>query len=91
MLTALLKQTTVGRIRISSLGPEFLDDAFFDIVTDQRFLPHFHVSIQHFDTEVLKRMHRNYDEDQLKSVLSRLKNLARPDRTWISIGADLII
>jgi threonylcarbamoyladenosine tRNA methylthiotransferase MtaB len=58
---------------------------------DTRFLPHFHVSIQHFDDTVLKRMNRNYDSKILDRVMTGLRNLDRPDREFISIGADLIV
>jgi threonylcarbamoyladenosine tRNA methylthiotransferase MtaB len=91
LLEAILQRTRIARIRISSLGPEFLDDRFFELMEDSRFLPHFHVSIQHFDDTVLKRMNRNYDGAVLDRVLMGLRNLDRPDREFISIGADLIV
>lgn len=91
LLSSLLQKTRIQRIRISSLGPEFLDDQFFDVLTDTRFLPHFHVSIQHFDTQVLQHMNRNYDEQVLRDVLVRLRRLDRFDCDKISIWADLII
>ncbi|MDP2669595.1 MAG: hypothetical protein Q8O99_00890 [bacterium] len=80
-----MQKTRIQRIRISSLGPEFLDDQFFDVLTDTRFLPHFHVSIQHFDTQVLQHMNRNYDEQVLRDVLVRLRRLDRFDCDKISI------
>lgn len=91
LLESILNETKIERIRISSLGPEFLDDRFFQLMEDTRFLPHFHVSIQHFDDTVLKRMNRNYDGVVLDRVLTGLRSLQRPDRELISIGADLIV
>lgn len=91
LLQMILKRTSIERIRISSLWPEFLDDAFFALMEDRRFLPHFHFSIQHFDDYVLTRMNRNYDSAVLDSVLSRIRTLQRHDRDYISIGADLIV
>lgn len=91
LLEAILERTQISRIRISSLGPEFLDDRFFELMENTRFLPHFHVSIQHFDDTVLKRMNRNYDRAVLDRVLTWLRTLNRPDRDLISIGADLIV
>lgn len=91
LLEMILHRTSIGRIRISSLGPEFLDDRFFDLIHDQRFLPHFHVSIQHFDDQVLQLMNRNYDSSVLDHVLSGLRWLDRDDQAVISIGADLIV
>ena len=91
LLEAILQKTSIERIRISSLWPEFLDDQFFELMHDSRFLPHFHFSIQHFDTGVLKLMNRNYDYERLDTVLTRIRSLNRPDRDLISIGADLIV
>lgn len=90
LLESIIKYTSVPRIRISSLGPEFLDEKFFELMKNQRFLPHFHFSIQSFSDKVLKLMNRNYDAALLDSVLTRIRNLERPDKELISIGADII-
>ncbi len=92
MLKKLLRETDIPRIRISSLGPEFLDDDFFEAIQDSRFLPHFHFSIQSFDTEVLKKMRRHYDYTHLKNILTRLRQLKQSSSRQlpISIGADII-
>lgn len=91
LLEAILTKTTIKRIRISSLGPEFLDDRFYELMEDERFLPHFHVSIQHFEDGVLRRMNRNYTTKTLDTVLKNLRWLQRPDKEFISIWADLIV
>lgn len=86
----IIKKTSVPRIRISSLGPEFLDEKFFELMKNLRFLPHFHFSIQSFSDKVLKLMNRNYDAALLDHVLMRIRNLERGDKEFISIGADII-
>lgn len=91
LLQQILKKTSIPRIRISSLDPQYLDDAFFEVVTDKRFLPHFHLSIQSFSDSVLQRMNRAYNRERLDQVLSRLKALKREDQDFISLGADLIV
>lgn len=91
LLEAILQQTDIERIRISSLGPEFLDDKFFQLMENPRFLPHFHFSIQSFSDSVLKLMNRNYDSKILDDVLTKIRKLNRPDKDLISIGADIII
>jgi MiaB/RimO family radical SAM methylthiotransferase len=90
LLHAIIKYTSVPRIRISSLGPEFLDEKFFELMKNPRFLPHFHFSIQSFSDKVLKLMNRNYDAELLDVVLTRIRNLERDDKEFISIGADII-
>ena len=90
LLEAILEQTTIPRIRISSLDPQYLDDCFFELMNNQRFCPHFHLSIQSFSDTVLKLMNRAYDSKKLDEVLKKLRNLNRPDAELVSIGADLI-
>ncbi len=90
LLEAILEQTTIPRIRISSLDPQYLDDRFFSLMNNPRFCPHFHLSIQSFSDTVLKLMNRAYDSKKLDEVLKKLRNLNRPDAELVSIGADLI-
>lgn len=91
LLEEILKQTTIPRIRISSIWPEFIDDHFFEVVSDTRFMPHFHFSIQSFSDKVLKSMNRNYDSTVLDNVLTKIRKLDRIDKDYISIGADIIV
>lgn len=91
LLQYILDETKIERIRISSLWPEFLDEKFFEVVRNPRFLPHFHFSIQSFSDNVLKAMNRNYDSQRLAYVLTKIRNLDRPDRDQISIWADIIV
>jgi len=89
-LEAILEQTTIPRIRISSLDPQYLDDRFFELMNNPRLCPHFHLSIQSFSDTVLKLMNRAYDSKKLDEVLKKLRNLNRPDAELVSIGADII-
>lgn len=91
LLENIIEKTNIERIRISSLWPEFLDENFFELMKNPRFLPHFHFSIQHFDDTILQSMNRAYDSKQLDYVLREIRNLDRPDRDYISIGADIIV
>ncbi len=91
LLQDILDQTKIERIRISSIWPEFLDDKFFEVVKNPRFLPHFHFSIQSFSDNVLKAMNRNYDSKRLDYVLNKIRDLDRPDKDLISIWADIIV
>ena len=69
LLEEILKQTTIPRIRISSIDPQYLTDHFFQIVSNPRFVPHFHFSIQSFSDPILKAMNRWYLSDKLDEVL----------------------
>ena len=89
LLREILKQTTIPRIRISSMWPEYANDEFFEVVSDERVLPHFHYSIQSFSDSVLKNMWRHYSSDELKEVLKKTRNLKK--KNLISIWADIIV
>ncbi len=89
LLREILKQTTIPRIRISSMWPEYANDEFFEVVSDDRILPHFHYSIQSFSDNVLKDMWRHYSADGLKTVLKKTRNLKK--KNLVSIGADIIV
>lgn len=90
LLQAILRETAIPRIRISSLDPQYLTDEFFETVQDPRFLPHFHLSIQSFSDNILHRMNRGYSKQQLETVLQKFRSLQRPDLDYLSLGADLI-
>ena len=89
LLREILKQTTIPRIRISSMWPEYANDEFFDVVSNERILPHFHYSVQSFSDNVLQNMWRHYSSDGLKTVLKKTRNLKK--KNLISIWADIII
>ncbi len=89
LLHYILDHTTIPRIRISSLWPEYLDDDFFTIIENPRILPHFHLSIQSFSDGVLQRMRRNYSAKVLDTVLMKLTTLKAT--VPVSIGADIIV
>lgn len=90
LLQAILRETDIPRIRISSLDPQYLTDEFFATVQDPRFLPHFHLSIQSFSDKILHRMNRGYSKQQLETVLQKFRSLQRSDLDYLSLGADLI-
>lgn len=75
--TVLLK-TTMPRIRLSSLEPIELTEKLITLFQDDRLCPHFHMSIQSADTEVLALMKRKYTESEVRNCLelinSKVKN-----------------
>ena len=74
------------QLRISSIDAIEIDDALFDAMSNERIAPFMHLSLQHGDDLILKRMKRRHSRDQAIELTKRLRS-ARPD---IAIGADLI-
>jgi threonylcarbamoyladenosine tRNA methylthiotransferase MtaB len=82
----LAAEPRLKRLRISSLDSIEMDDALFELLPDERLMPHFHLSLQSGDDMILKRMKRRHSRAQAVAIVERIKAV-RPDAT---IGADLI-
>ncbi|MBC7754457.1 MAG: tRNA (N(6)-L-threonylcarbamoyladenosine(37)-C(2))-methylthiotransferase MtaB [Moraxellaceae bacterium] len=78
LVETILAKTTISRIRLSSLEPVELTDRLLDLYSDPRMCPHFHMSIQSANTEVLFQMKRKYTQSDVTNALhkiySKLKN-----------------
>ena len=91
LLRYILKHTTIPRIRISSLWPEFVTDDVLEIFAEERIYPHFHYSIQSGSSNVLASMARHYDGEYMRKLLKKTLEIQRTDGVDISIGADIIV
>ncbi|MEI4233138.1 tRNA (N(6)-L-threonylcarbamoyladenosine(37)-C(2))-methylthiotransferase MtaB [Roseovarius sp. D22-M7] len=75
------------RLRISSIDSIEVDDALMQaIATEPRLMPHLHLSLQHGDDLILKRMKRRHLRDDAIRFCEDALRL-RPDMTF---GADII-
>ncbi len=75
------------RLRISSIDSIEVDDNLMQaIATEPRLMPHLHLSLQHGDDMVLKRMKRRHLRDDAIRFAQEARRL-RPDMTF---GADII-
>ncbi len=91
LLQYILDHTSIPRVRISSLGPEFIDDACLRVFENTRIYPHFHFSIQSGSSQVLKAMARHYDGEYMRKLLGKMRNIPRKDGVSISLWADIIV
>jgi threonylcarbamoyladenosine tRNA methylthiotransferase MtaB len=88
LLRAILEQTKMPRIRLSSLKPnEFKDELIELIGAEKRICAHVHLPIQSGDDDILKAMGRKYTAVSISQLTRRLAE-ARPE---ITIGADIIV
>ena len=75
------------RLRISSIDSIEADEALMQaIATEPRLMPHLHLSLQHGDDMILKRMARRHLRDDAIAFCEEARKL-RPDMTF---GADII-
>jgi len=88
-LQKILDNTSIPRIRISSIWPEFMDDSWFEVLENERILPYFHLSIQSGSDKILKLMWRHYTRNHIEYVIEKLKNLKKS--VPVNIWADIIV
>jgi threonylcarbamoyladenosine tRNA methylthiotransferase MtaB len=85
--TLLRQVPDILRLRLSSIDGIEADRHLFDLIADEpRFMPHLHLSLQHGDDLILKRMKRRH----LRADAVAFCQQARQLRPEISFGADMI-
>ena len=84
----LLKQVPdILRLRLSSIDSIEADSHLMDLIADEpRFMPHLHLSLQHGDDMILKRMKRRHSRADALAFIADVRRL-RPET---SFGADMI-
>lgn len=89
LVRRLLDETSVERIRLSSIEPQHVDDELLRVWSDgaPRTLPHFHLPLQSGDDGVLRRMGRRYHSAEYSDIVGRVRE-AIPGT---AIHADVIV
>jgi threonylcarbamoyladenosine tRNA methylthiotransferase MtaB len=87
LLFFLLKETTVPRIRLSSIEPWNLDGALFDLWQNPRLCRHFHLPLQSGSAATLKRMARHNTPEQYRELV----HLIRDRMPQTAITTDIIV
>ena len=87
LVRRILRLTDLPRLRISSIDSIEVDLELMEaIATEPRLMPHLHLSLQHGDDMILKRMKRRHLRDDAIRFCEEARRL-RPD---IAFGADII-
>ena len=89
LLEAILGQTDVGRVRLSSIEPPDVDDALLSVMTaaGERVAPFLHVCLQAGCDRTLAGMGRVYDTAQF----ARMAERAYGAIDGLALGTDLIV
>ena len=75
------------RLRLSSLDPAEVDEDLRRLIGEEaRLMPHLHLSVQHGDALILKRMKRRHSPEDLIRLVDDLRQ-RRPD---VVFGGDII-
>ncbi len=85
--TLLRQVPEILRLRLSSIDGIEADRHLWDLIADEpRFMPHLHLSLQHGDDMILKRMKRRHSRAEALAFTQQARRL-RPE---IAFGADMI-
>jgi threonylcarbamoyladenosine tRNA methylthiotransferase MtaB len=87
LVEGILREPALPRLRLSSLEPWDLDEAFFSLWSDPRLCRHLHLPLQSGSTETLRRMARKTTPESFAHLVDAARK-ASPD---IAITTDLIV
>ncbi len=91
LIRAILMQTSLPRLRLSSIEPMDWDDGLISLMREyggSRLARHAHLPLQSGSDAVLRRMHRRYRPWHYVDKVSSLLRAAGPDLT---LGADVMV
>ncbi len=86
LVAAILRETDVLRLRLSSLEPWDLDEEFLSLWDEPRLQPHLHLPVQSGCDSTLKRMARKTSTTSFRELVAAARRLI-PD---VAVTTDLI-
>lgn len=87
LVAAILNETAVPRLRLTSIAPWDLDESLLDLWRDPRLCRHLHLSLQSGADTTLRRMRRAYTAGQFAHAAERARERI-PD---VGITTDVIV
>jgi threonylcarbamoyladenosine tRNA methylthiotransferase MtaB len=73
LLEKVLDETSIERLRVTSVGPHEIDARFIGILNHPRMMPHLHMALQSGSETVLRRMKRWYNLRQFRRAVRQLR------------------
>jgi threonylcarbamoyladenosine tRNA methylthiotransferase MtaB len=87
LVAAILTETQLPRLRLTSIAPWDLDEELLDLFSDSRLCRHLHLSLQSGSSTVLRRMRRPYTAEQFAAAVA-MTRAKIPD---VAITTDVIV
>ena len=87
LVQAILQNTDIPRLRLSSLEPWDLPPHFFELWESPRLMPHLHLPLQSGSNRILRRMARHYTTE----IYAQLVDDARSAIPDFNLTTDLIV
>jgi threonylcarbamoyladenosine tRNA methylthiotransferase MtaB len=86
LIAALLHETAIRRIRVSSLEPEDFRLEWLDLWGNPRMCRHLHLPMQSGSDHILRRMARRYNSERYRTIVTTAKRLV----PGMAISTDII-
>lgn len=87
LIQKILKETSIERLRLSSLDISCLNNEMLDVIKNEnRLMPHLHLSLQSGDNIILRRMKRRHTREDVFNICNSILN----SRSDVVFGADFI-
>ncbi|MEO7022414.1 MAG: tRNA (N(6)-L-threonylcarbamoyladenosine(37)-C(2))-methylthiotransferase MtaB [Ktedonobacteraceae bacterium] len=86
LIAALLRETEIKRIRVSSLEPEDFRLEWLTLWQDPRMCRHFHLPMQSGSDAILRRMARHYTSARYREIITTAKRVI----SGVAISTDII-
>ncbi len=86
LIAALLRETEIRRIRVSSLEPEDFRLEWLELWQDPRMCRHFHLPMQSGSDYILRRMARRYNTARYREIITTARRLI----PGVAISTDII-
>ena len=87
LLSRVLAETSIDRIRVSSLQAQEITGGLLELWGDPRLCPHFHIPLQSGSDRILKAMRRRYDTGRFAETVA----LVRAALPAAGVTTDLIV
>lgn len=86
LVEAILADTDVPRLRLTSIAPWAFDERLFDLLASDRLCRHVHMSLQSGSTDTLRRMRRPYSAADYADLVDRIRRAV----PGVAITTDVI-
>ena len=87
LVQVILKQTSIPRIRLSSVEPWDLDDSFFRLWENPRMCRQLHLPLQSGSNKILKGMGRKYNSGEYEGLVVKARSICPA----IAITTDILV
>ena len=87
LVEKIIEIKSIKRIRFGSLAPNEISKEFLAVFSNDKVMPHLHLSLQSGDDTILKLMKRPYDRDLYEKVVSKIRDIKKD----VSLTTDIIV